>query len=132
MGGLCFAAAGRVSFDSIPLHFESVSQDVSPAGCFLGRAAGYAVRVDAQGAEIAVAEGGLRLEWLKPNSGALLTPEDILPGRSHYFFGSDPAQWRTDVLQYGRVLQLKQVRLPYHQALHLVLWHWLFPLDTVK
>jgi len=110
MGGLCFAAAGRVSFDSIPLHFESVSQEVSPAGCFLGRAAGYAVRVDARGAEIAVAEGGLRLEWLKPNSGALLTPEDILPGRSHYFFGSDPAQWRTDVLQYGRV----RVRNLYH------------------
>lgn len=39
--------------------------------------------------------------------GANLNPEvageDLLPGRSHYFIGSDPAKWHTNIAQYGRV-----------------------------
>ncbi len=103
MAGSCLAGTTSVSFDSIPLHFESVSGPASPASRFLGRAAGYSVHVDTRGVGIAVAEGKARLEWLGANSAALLVPEALLPGRSHYFLGSDPARWRTNIRQYGRV-----------------------------
>ena len=39
--------------------------------------------------------------------GSNLSPQvsslDELPGKSNYFTGQDPAQWRTDVSQYGKV-----------------------------
>jgi hypothetical protein len=37
------------------------------------------------------------------NARASVTGADALPGKSNYFTGSDPSQWRTDVPTYGAV-----------------------------
>jgi hypothetical protein len=37
------------------------------------------------------------------NAHARATGLDRLPGKSHYFTGNNPAQWRTNIAQYARV-----------------------------
>ncbi len=43
------------------------------------------------------------MRLLGANRRPRMTGETPLPGRSHYFVGSDPAKWRRDVPQYARV-----------------------------
>jgi hypothetical protein len=45
----------------------------------------------------------LRLRLLGSDPAAQVTGEDELPGKSNYFIGNDPKQWRTNVQHYGKV-----------------------------
>jgi hypothetical protein len=45
----------------------------------------------------------LRMNLVKTKPSAKVTGEDELPGRSNYFIGNDPEQWRTDVPTYAKV-----------------------------
>jgi uncharacterized protein (TIGR03437 family) len=45
----------------------------------------------------------LSLRLANANPGAQLEPLDELPGKSNYFLGNDPSQWRTNVPNYARV-----------------------------
>jgi Beta-propeller repeat len=45
----------------------------------------------------------VRLQLAGANTQPVVTQEDELPTRSNYFIGSDPAKWRTNVPNYGRV-----------------------------
>src|SRR5579864_6725395 len=43
------------------------------------------------------------LQFQGANKNATMEGRDILPGKSNYFIGNDPARWRTNVPQYERV-----------------------------
>ena len=43
------------------------------------------------------------MKLVAANSSPRVTGIDELPGKSNYFVGNDPKQWRTNVLQYARV-----------------------------
>jgi uncharacterized protein (TIGR03437 family) len=45
----------------------------------------------------------LRLRWLAANPHPALEGLAPLPGKSNYFIGADPRQWRTDVPSFARV-----------------------------
>ncbi|MBI5282049.1 MAG: DUF11 domain-containing protein, partial [Candidatus Solibacter usitatus] len=45
----------------------------------------------------------LRLQWKDANPNPRIAGADPLPGKSAYFHGNDPAQWRTDVPHYSKV-----------------------------
>src|SRR5271169_1264164 len=45
----------------------------------------------------------LRLKLVGANAVATVTGVEELPGKSNYFIGNDPAQWRTDVPNYAKV-----------------------------
>ena len=45
----------------------------------------------------------LRLKLLGANTNPKVTGLDELPGKSNYFLGNDPSQWRTNVPTYRRV-----------------------------
>jgi hypothetical protein len=50
----------------------------------------------------------LRMKLVGSNPAAQITPFNPLPGKSNYFIGNDPAQWRTSVPNYAKVR--------YHEA----------------
>lgn len=50
----------------------------------------------------------LRMKMINANATPQMAGLDQLPGKSNYFIGSDPAQWRTDIPQYAKV-QYKDV-----------------------
>ena len=45
----------------------------------------------------------LRMNLVKAKPSVKVTGEDELPGRSNYFIGNDPKQWRSDVPSYAKV-----------------------------
>ena len=45
----------------------------------------------------------IRMKLVSANRSPRVMGLDELPGRSNYFIGSDPAQWRTDVRTYAKV-----------------------------
>ena len=45
----------------------------------------------------------LRMSLVGANTGAEVTGAEELPGRSNYFIGNDPKQWRTNVPNYAKV-----------------------------
>jgi hypothetical protein len=45
----------------------------------------------------------LSLQLLGANPAAIIRGEDVLMGKRHYFIGSDPAHWHTDVPTYAKV-----------------------------
>ena len=44
-----------------------------------------------------------RLQLVGANPNATLAGEGELPGKSNYFLGNDPKQWRTNVPTYAKV-----------------------------
>jgi len=47
------------------------------------------------------AEAVLRMQLVGANPQPHVTGECELPGKSHYFFGNDPAQWYTNIPTYA-------------------------------
>ncbi len=45
----------------------------------------------------------MRMKLVGASSSALIEGTNLLPGKSNYFIGHDPKQWRTDVPQYSKV-----------------------------
>ncbi|MCA1595874.1 MAG: hypothetical protein LC772_05570, partial [Chloroflexi bacterium] len=50
-----------------------------------------------------VASAVLRTRLLNASSQPSLSGEDELPGKSNYLIGKDPARWRTNIPNYGKV-----------------------------
>lgn len=46
----------------------------------------------------------IRMKLVGANQRASVSGEDEMAGRSNYFFGSDPANWRTNVTSYSRIV----------------------------
>jgi Beta-propeller repeat len=99
------APAAGTAGTPLPVVFEANQGQADARVKFLSRAPGYALFVTQSGVILADRRAGqtVRVRLL----GAQQDPEIVglkpLPGRSHYFLGRNPANWRTNVPTYGAV-----------------------------
>lgn len=108
----------------MPLFFEpnQGQGDLDPAdrrARFVNRGSGYSLFLGSDGAILSlVSESSkkrsdrhtlppsaefLQMKLAGANTNAALSSSDLLPGKSNYFIGDDPAKWRTGVPHFGRV-----------------------------
>ena len=104
-------------FAGLPLRFEPNQgqgnlDSTDPRARFVARGSGYSLFLGTQGAILSLvsrsAHSSARVDSIEmklagANPAASLTAGDPLPGKSNYFFGNDPAKWRTGVPQFSRV-----------------------------
>ena len=104
--GLPLAAAGNLgnTYGRLPLSFEPNQGQTDARVKFLARASGYTLFVTAEEAVFAGREGPVeRMKLIGANPKLRFEPLDKQPGISNYFIGNDPAKWRTNVPNYGKV-----------------------------
>jgi len=105
----------------MPLMFEpnlgqvNLSQtdpSQSEAGVkFLARGSGYSLYLDSEGATLALRSKSstgpniesVRMKLAGASPSARVTGTDLLPGKTNYFLGNDPAKWRAGIPQFARV-----------------------------
>jgi hypothetical protein len=122
------ATAAQMAYGKLPLSFESNQGQTDSQVKFLARGSGYTLFLT--GAETVLrlrnedrrskiedrkSRAAARSSVLNPRSsvlrmklvGANPSPQaaglDELPGKSNYFIGADPKQWRTDIPTYAKV-----------------------------
>jgi len=107
------------------LSFEANEGQSDPQVRFLARGDGYVVFLTADEAVLLlsspVSEGQsdgeriasdpaiVRLKFPGSHPNAPVAGEDEIPGRSHYFFGTDPQNWHSDIPRYAKV-RYSQIR----------------------
>jgi len=122
------ARAGMMeSFGRLPLAFEANAGQVDATVKYLSRGRGYTLflaageavlslqasradkgrRVGGREAEVAESApapaAAVRTKFVGSLGDARYEGEEMLEGKSNYFLGNDPAQWHTDVPNYGKV-----------------------------
>ena len=95
-------------YGQLPLSFEANQGQTDERVQFLARGDGYSLFLTPTESVLALrgpaAPGRvLRMELLGGDPTTPATGLDELPGKSHYFVGNDPTQWRTNVPNYGKV-----------------------------
>jgi hypothetical protein len=95
------------SYGKLPLSFEANRGQTARQVKFLARGPGYTLFLTPDAAVLSLhrqkANVVLRMRLQGANARASVTGADALPGKSNYFIGSDPSQWRTDVPTYAGV-----------------------------
>jgi hypothetical protein len=99
----------------VPLFFEVNQGQADPQVRFLARAPGYKAfftateaafqlkqAVDAS-AGSTVSPAVLRMRMIGSNPAPLIEGLDPMEGRSNYYAGEDPAEWRSGVLNYSKI-----------------------------
>ena len=111
------------SYGKLPLSFEANEGQTAPEVNFLARGAGYIVFLTPSREVLSLkraipsqtdfpdskptreySQAVLELRLLDSNTQAKVSGVDQLPGISNYFIGNDPAQWHTNIPNYGRVV----------------------------
>jgi uncharacterized repeat protein (TIGR01451 family) len=104
----------------LPLMFEpnQGQANLDPAdrrAQFIARGSGYSLMLGSEGAILnlrspdqrsdhkATRIDSLRMKLANANPSASLSGGDLLPSKSNYILGNDPAKWRHDVPQFARV-----------------------------
>ena len=107
-------------FGNLPLSFEINRGQVSPEVRFLSRGAGYQLFLTSTEAVMTVGAAGqqdrfgwagasvpavsaLRMRLAGSNGSATIEGSKPLPGRTNYFLGNNPKEWRTNVEQFAEV-----------------------------
>lgn len=88
-----------------PLVFEANRGQMGPEIKFLARGRGLGLALTASGA-MAYLEGRhapVRMYFPGTPSPGRLEGYELQPGKSNYLHGPDPAQWRTDIPNFGKV-----------------------------
>ena len=116
----------RSLFAGLPLMFEpnqgQGNLDASdPRAKFVTRGSGYSRFLGSEGAILSMVSqdrstsgdskrqsrtrrvDSIEMKLVGLNQKAMVTGADLLPGKSNYFIGNDPAKWRTGVRQFARV-----------------------------
>jgi len=117
-------AQARSLFAGLPLIFEpnqgQANLDAADARAkFVTRGSGYSLFLGAEGAilstvsreqskgasrhELLTRVDSLQMKLVGANPNAPVTGDERLPGKSNYFLGNDPANWRRGVPQFARV-----------------------------
>lgn len=98
------AAAG------MPLYFEVNQGQAVPEVRFLAHGGRSVLLLTTQEAVLALREAAesttsalVRMRFVGSNPAAEIMGEQQLPGKSNYFVGNEPEQWRTNIAQYARV-----------------------------
>ncbi len=93
------------AYGKLPLSFEANAGQADSQVKFLSRGTGYSLFLT-RNAEFGMRnkEGSaLRVRLLGANPAPSVAGLEELPGKSNYFVGNDPSQWRTNVPQYRKV-----------------------------
>jgi uncharacterized repeat protein (TIGR01451 family) len=96
-------------YGQLPLVFEPNMGQSDPQVKFLARGSGYGLFLTAKEAVLNLragrpgATGVLRMSLAGANANALVSGSDLLPGKSNYLTGNDPARWHQGVAQFARV-----------------------------
>jgi len=113
----------RALLAGLPLMFEpnqgQANLDPSdPREQFVARGSGYSLLLGSEGAILTLRSAlrsnpqsdpsvtrveSLRMKLAGSNPNARLTASDLLPSKSNYILGNDPAKWRNNVPQFARV-----------------------------
>ncbi len=100
--GVAAAVPPPTPLEPVVLAFEPES-DGAAATAFVARGRGYAVRVEPRSVQVQVGSESVQASLLGARPATVLTGEERLPGTVNYFFGTDPAQWRTGVPTFASV-----------------------------
>ena len=115
----------------IPFVFEQNAGQVDKQVRFFGRAPGAALWLTDSGAVLSVQRGDrravlrMRLKGARPHPG--IEGTELLPGKSNYFTGRDPAQWRHDISQYAAVRYHEVypgIDLVFHASSQIIEYDW--------
>jgi hypothetical protein len=120
----------QAKFAALPLAFEENEGQTDPQVKYTARANGYTLFLTDRGAVFSfhsksAGESGrirrvsdgikprskaqkgssavVRMKLVNQNAEAQPEAADLLPGKTNYYLGSDPAKWRTGVSRFGRV-----------------------------
>ena len=118
------------AYGKLPLGFEANQGQTDSRVRFLSRGSGYLLyltpdaavlaleserpqlsgrtsKLPQPGSEIAKPKppAVLRMQLVGGNAQAGMVGTDLLPGKSNYFLGNDPSQWRTNVPNYRKVAE---------------------------
>ncbi len=97
-------------FEQMPLAFEPTTGQPASQAKFMARGIGYALFLAPTEAVLKLRESGrasgvLRLQLVGANPSSEWSGSDQLAGKSNYLIGSSPANWRTDIPNYGKVTE---------------------------
>jgi hypothetical protein len=98
---------------SLPLVFEPNQGQTAPQVKYLAHGAGYGLFLTADETVLSLQRSAakgqpspssvIRMRLDGANSAAQISAAQPLPGKSSYFIGNNPAKWRRDIPQFGRV-----------------------------
>jgi hypothetical protein len=96
------------SYGKLPLSFEANQGQTDPRVKFLSRGPGYSLFLTEDSAVLSLrgqmpTAAVLKMKLAGANAHARVTGAEALPGKSNYFVGKDPKQWRTNLPTYGAV-----------------------------
>jgi uncharacterized protein (TIGR03437 family) len=93
------------SFARLPLSFEANRGQADASAQFIARGQGYTLFLNSSEAVLATRnpQSTVRMKLLNASSNLTAEAIDPLTGKSNYFIGNDPHEWRTDIPNYSRV-----------------------------
>jgi hypothetical protein len=97
----------------VPLSFEANQGQVDGEVKYLARGQGYSLFLTPGAAVLGLRSAGIGkpTQWvsmvLQGAAASAISGEEQLPGRSNYFVGNNPAQWRTNIPTFARVRYLQ-------------------------
>lgn len=100
---------GADLYGQLPLSFEANEGQSLPQVKFLARGVGYGLYLTSNDAFLtlqgsqAKSISAVRMSLENANPRAAIEGSAELPGKSNYFIGNDPAQWRRNIPQFARV-----------------------------
>jgi PKD repeat protein len=98
------AGAADVLSTTIPVCFIQNDGQADEQVLFLANSPGYTLFLTRDGQIMAPADGAAAVAITYPGAGtAVVTGEGLLPGKTSYFLGNDPAAWVTNVPMYSTV-----------------------------
>ena len=104
----------NAGFAQLPLSFEPNQGQTGPQVKFLAHGGGYGLFLTSNEAVLTLQarpsrhhEPGeasvVRMQLSGGNRSASITAAGLLPGKSNYFIGNDPAKWHRNIPQFARV-----------------------------
>src|SRR5690348_12942886 len=88
---------------ALPITFEENRGQAPAEVRFLTRASGYPVLLTRQGAVVTLQNrNAVRMTLMKSNDTAPIGA-GLLPAKTNYLLGSDPAQWKKGIANYEQV-----------------------------
>lgn len=93
------------SFSNLPLSFEEHRGQANSDARFVSRGPGYTLCLTPSESRFALRDrqSSFGLKLIDSSPDPTVEGVEVLPGKSNYFIGNDPSQWRTDVVNYSRV-----------------------------
>src|SRR5262249_50004384 len=91
------------SYGKLPLFFEKNEGQAEPDVRYLSQGSGYTVALTPTEAVLWLRADVVRMKVVGGNRSPEISPSGELVGKSNYFIGNDPSQWRTNIPQYERV-----------------------------